>query len=141
MSRQSISFEIQNNLVELDRVCTFVTSVAEQLALTPKTEMHLHLAIEEMFTNIVSYGFPDNGEHRVRISITHEAGCITICIEDEGVPFDPTLAAEPDTKSPVEDRDIGGLGIHLCKKLMDNIEYRREGNKNILTMKKNLPEK
>jgi serine/threonine-protein kinase RsbW len=63
---------------------------------------------------------------------------LTIEIEDEGIPFDPTLSKQPDLNLPVEERPIGGLGIFLISKIMDSVTYTREEKKNILTLKKNL---
>jgi serine/threonine-protein kinase RsbW len=99
--------------------------------------MHdLNLALEEILANIISYGYSDNREHEIRVNLSVEPGKVRVDVEDDGQPFNPLEAPEADTTKPLEERTIGGLGIHLVRKLMDGLEYKRQGEKNLLTIKK-----
>ncbi len=92
--------------------------------------------MEEIFVNIASYAYsPGNGNAVIFISVTDQ---IVIRFEDTGKPYNPLAKPEPDLDKPLMDRDIGGLGVFLVKKLMDNVEYTRVGNKNVLVMTKGL---
>ncbi|MDR1482840.1 MAG: ATP-binding protein [Synergistaceae bacterium] len=99
-----------------------------------KTRNKILIAAEEIFVNIAQYAYsPDSGKAVVRVA---HSGDVTIEFEDSGVPYNPLQKADPDITLSAEEREIGGLGIFMAKSLMDNISYRREGNKNILTIKK-----
>lgn len=136
MSSCMFKMELKNCQTETDKLCRCVEDLGDSLGLTRKTTFAITLAIEELFTNIVSYGYNDDSEHSIHISITQENGTLVIQLEDDGIPFDPGEAEKPDTKCPVEESKIGGLGIHLAKKMMDEFVYERLNNKNIITMKK-----
>lgn len=138
MSRYKISFELKNCLSELDTLREHLERCAESIGLPKKCTFEINLALEELFTNIFSYGFTDNTEHWIKIKISHDDETLIIRIEDDGVPFNPIAAEKPDIESPPEERKIGGLGIHLIKQLMDEIAYERIGNHNFLTMKKTI---
>ncbi|MBW1960758.1 MAG: ATP-binding protein [Deltaproteobacteria bacterium] len=116
---------------KLDEFCA-------KLGLTKRCYCEINLALEELFTNIISYGFIDDKEHRIKFSIIHEDDTVTILIEDDGVPFNPMDIDEPDLKCEMEKRKVGGLGIHLIKNMMDRIDYKRQKNKNLLTLIKHL---
>jgi serine/threonine-protein kinase RsbW len=95
------------------------------------------LALEEHLTNLMSYGFADNTEHLIEVRFAIGSHFV-IEVEDDGTPFNPLQAPEVDTTVPLEQRPIGGLGIHLMRRFMDEIEYHSEGGKNILRMGKRL---
>ncbi|UCH21610.1 MAG: ATP-binding protein [Deltaproteobacteria bacterium] len=132
------SFKLKNNLSELDTLCRNLQQFGNSLGLTKKCIFQINLALDELFTNIISYGYPDSADHWINIAISHENGTLIIRIEDTGVPFDPDSVKTPELIDKIEDCRVGGLGIHLIKKLMDEIVYERCGNKNILTLKKNI---
>ena len=94
----------------------------------------LNLALEEILANIISYGYMDKRKHEIRVSLSVQPGQIRVDVEDDGQPFNPLEAPKVDTTKPLEERTVGGLGIHLVRKLMDGHEYRREKEKNLLTM-------
>ena len=97
----------------------------------------LCLSIEEAVENVVRYAYDGGiGWLEVGTSLDHDNLVLTIELRDAGVPFNPLEQPDPDTTATAEDRDVGGLGIYLCKKLMDHISYRYEDGNNILTMKK-----
>ena len=108
------------------------------MGLSSKTSFQICLAMEEIVSNIITYGYTDDAVHLIKIAISHQDGILTIRLEDDGIPFDPLKAEEPDCECPVEQRKVGNLGIHLSKKVMDDMLYERSGNKNILTLRKDI---
>lgn len=97
----------------------------------------LRLATEEIFINIVSYAY-DGIKGEVRIGAEVSDGEIVIKISDKGIPFNPLEKEEPDITSGIEQRKVGGLGIYIAKRMMDETSYKRKGNENIITMKKRI---
>ena len=99
----------------------------------------LRLSVEEAVENVVRYAYDGGiGWLEVGTDLDHDSLVLTIELRDAGVPFNPLEKPDPDVTLPAEDRDIGGLGIFLCKKMMDNIDYRYENGNNILTMAKKI---
>ena len=134
----SVSLELRNSLSELDTLCRNLQQFGQSLGLSNKALFQICLAVEEIVSNIISYGYTDDAVHWIKIAISHNQGTLIIRLEDDGIPFDPLLAEEPDCECPAEERKVGNLGIHLCKKVMDEMIYERCGNKNVLTLKKDV---
>ena len=121
----------------LDEVLAFVDGCLETLDCSPKAQMQIDIAVEEIFVNIASYAYaPDVGQATIRVE--PEAGAVAITFEDSGVPYDPLAKADPDVTLSAEERQIGGLGIFMVKKSMDSMEYEYRNGRNILTIRKNL---
>ena len=142
MPTDQVAFKLKNNLKELDHLNDQLDHFRTQVGLTNKCCCEINLALEEWFTNYVSYGHKGKKsggrDHQIHFKLSLESGVLTIRIEDDGKPFDPKKALVPDTGCPLEQRKIGGLGVHLIKKVMDDISYIRCGKKNIITLKKNI---
>ena len=132
------SFTLKNSLSELDALAEKVEEFCEALGASMKTIFQAKLALEEIFVNIVSYGYDDQEEHLIGITLSLQNGVLTLIIEDDATPFNPLDAETPDLKCTIEDSKIGGLGLHLTKSVMNEMKYSRCENKNILTLKKNL---
>lgn len=99
----------------------------------------LRLSIEEAVENVVRYAYDGGiGWLETNIDFNQDTLLLTIQLRDAGVPFNPLEKKDPDVTLSAEDRNIGGLGIYLCKKMMDNIEYRYEDGNNVLTMTKRV---
>ena len=99
----------------------------------------LRLSIEEAVENVVRYAYDGGiGWLETNIDFNQDTLLLTIQLRDAGVPFNPLEKEDPDVTLSAEDRNIGGLGIYLCKKMMDNIEYRYEDGNNVLTMTKKV---
>ena len=130
------SFVIENRIGELSVLAEKLETLAARWRLESALVMNLNLVLEEALSNIIFYAFRDQEVHKIRIFITREGDRLTIRIRDDGVPFDPTAAPAPDTSLPAGERPIGGLGILLISKLMDNVHYARIDNQNILTLTK-----
>ena len=133
-----ISIELKNDLAELERLTQVITEYCESCALGPHILFALNLSLEEVVTNVISYGFDDDGEHLIYVRIRRYDGSLEIEVEDDGLSFNPLEQEPPDISSPVEERSIGGLGIHLVRHYMDELEYRRLDDRNLLLMKKNI---
>jgi anti-sigma regulatory factor (Ser/Thr protein kinase) len=96
----------------------------------------VNLALDELFTNIISYGFDDQSEHIIQVLISADNNLLTVVLEDDGIPFNPVDRLSPELPCDLEECKVGGLGIHLVKNLVDEVAYRRSGDKNVLTLKK-----
>ena len=138
MKADGVSLKLRNSLSELDTLCQKLQHFGEEVGLSAKALFQVCLALEEIVGNIISYGYTDDAVHWIHVGISHEQGILVIRLEDDGVPFNPLWAQEPDCECPVEERKVGHLGIHLCKKVMDEMIYERSGDKNVLILKKGL---
>jgi anti-sigma regulatory factor (Ser/Thr protein kinase) len=132
----TLEIKLKNKVSELDGVNQTVSELGQRHGLASKVIHDLNLALEEILTNIISYGYTDNREHEIKVRLSAQPGEVSVEIEDDGQPFNPLEAPEPDTTKPLEERMIGGLGIHLVRKLMDGVAYKREKERNHLTIKK-----
>jgi len=141
MAKKEYSFELKSSLSELDTLCQNLEKYGKKIGLSKKFVFEINLALDELFTNIISYGYEDNSEHIIKITLTPNIDELCLCIEDDGVAFDPSEFESADIACSVENCRIGGLGIHIIKKLMDEICYQRCGSKNVLTLKKKLATK
>ena len=111
----------------------FVSETASVMGVHPKRVMHLELAVEEAAVNICSYAYEiPPGEVTIRIS--RETEVVRIELVDAGVPFDPLAADAPDIRSELENREVGGLGIFLIRRMLDEVHYSRSGDRNILSL-------
>ena len=104
----------------------------------PAADYLANLTIEELVTNCVKYGYDDANEHVIEIELSLSPAELVLTVTDDGHPFNPLELPEPDTNLPVEDRAVGGLGIHLLRKMSDRMEYVRTDGKNRLTIHKSL---
>jgi serine/threonine-protein kinase RsbW len=136
MPEHKISFKLKNNLSELDTLLQNLENFCVQFGLSKKCQCEIDLVSEELFTNIISYGYRDDAEHWIKIKISYDHGTLTMRIEDDGIPFNPLEAKSPDLDSPLEERCIGSLGVHLAKHFTKDVVYERRGDKNILILTK-----
>jgi anti-sigma regulatory factor (Ser/Thr protein kinase) len=121
-------------LDSLERFSTYVTTKASENGLDARQLPKIELVVEEVFTNLVNHAYKGRGGEAEVACFPRQDGCFCLQLTDWGPAFDPLQQAAPDTSAPVEERRIGGLGIHLVKKMADHLEYRREDGKNILTV-------
>ncbi|HET7597031.1 MAG TPA: ATP-binding protein [Burkholderiales bacterium] len=99
---------------------------------------HMNIALDEALSNIIKHGYPDGGVHEIRLRLAVSEGMLIAEIEDDGVPFDPLNAPAPDIDAPLEQRPVGGLGVHFMRELMDEVAYTRTAGHNSLVLKKRL---
>lgn len=138
MVKKNYSFELKNDLSELEQLCQTCEEVGRDINISDKAIFEMNLALDELFTNIISYGFSDQQEHTIKINITIEGDQLQMRIEDDGVPFNPLESKTPEFQCGIEECKIGGLGIHLIRKLMDDIQYQRVADKNILVLRRKI---
>lgn len=114
-------------------------SIADELTVTPKTKKQLLIVADEIFTNIASYGYPrGDGTAKVAVEFDMSTETLILVFSDEGVAYNPLETPPPDITKPLAERQIGGLGVFMVKKIMDTVEYRRENDSNVLVMTKKL---
>jgi serine/threonine-protein kinase RsbW len=138
MAKKVYSFELKNELSELEQLCQNCEEIGRDINISDKAIFEMNLALDELFTNIISYGFSDQKEHTIKINITLEGDQLHMRIEDDGVPFNPLESKTPDFQCGIEECKIGGLGIHLIKKMMDDVQYQRVSDKNILLLRRKI---
>lgn len=129
---------LRNEISELARVTEFLTAFFGRHGLPADLQADCELGIEEIFVNVVRYGYPTGGEHRIELMVRLENGVITLVVEDDGMAFNPLEAKLPDLDLPIEKRGPGGLGIYLVKGVMDELQYERVGERNRMVMRKKV---
>jgi anti-sigma regulatory factor (Ser/Thr protein kinase) len=138
MATQKITFSLSNSLSELERLSERLSLIGERWSLPGKIILQLNLALDELFTNVVSYGLENESDQEVHFTIARREDEIEIIVSDGGRRFDPTQPPDPDLNLSLDDQPVGGLGIFLMRQYTDNIEYRRENEKNIVTLTKKI---
>ena len=131
---------LPNDIETIPQLNEFIDSVAEEVGLEMSLTMSLNLALEEAVVNVMEYAYPEGQKGNVEIEVTADQQWMTFVIMDTGIAFDPTTKEDADTTLSAEERPIGGLGIFLGRQLMDVIDYKRQDNKNVLTLRKKLGE-
>lgn len=135
MKELTIAATVEN----IETVTDFVNEQLEAYDCPMKAQMQIDIAIDELFGNIAHYAYnPEIGQATVRVEVVEDPLSVVITFIDNGVPYDPLAKADPDTTLSAEERDIGGLGIYMVKKSMDDITYEYKDGQNILAIKKNL---
>lgn len=123
----------------IETVIDFVNGQLEEIKCPLKAQMQIDIAIDELFGNIAHYAYnPETGPATVRVEVTEDPIAVVITFIDHGVPYDPLKKDDPDITLSAEERAIGGLGIFMVKKTMDEISYEYKDGKNILRIKKNM---
>ena len=130
----SLSQTIGNTLASLPPLVTAVNRFLAQHTMPHEASFRVNLAIEEIITNIIKYGYDDTNVHAINVLLTLFPDTIRLRLEDDGHPFDPLQAPEPDIHVPLDQRKVGGLGLLLVREIVGHIAYRRENNANILEM-------
>ena len=135
MKELSIAATVEN----IDTVIDFVNEQLEALDCPIKAQTQIDIAIDELFGNIAHYAYnPEVGDATVRVEVTEDPLAVVITFIDNGVPYDPLAKADPNVTLSAEEREIGGLGIFMVKKTMDDITYEYKNGQNILKIKKHL---
>jgi len=130
----SLSFAVVNDLSEIPRVAARVEEFCVARKISGKIIYRFNLSLDEVLTNIISHGLTQ-GRHEIAVSVALQDGNLVADVSDDGPAFDPLSAPAPDVRAPIEERKIGGLGIHLLRTLMDAVEYRRADGRNHLTFR------
>ena len=131
------TFRLLNNTDEMARLDRAVDDFGRAEQWSEQMSYHIKLALEEVVINVISYAYDDGEPHEFEVRLKSDCDGVVIDIIDDGQPFDPLQeAAQPDVEATLEARSIGGLGVYFVKTLMDHVEYRRENDRNRLTLTK-----
>lgn len=129
-----LCFETPARPEALPTISHQVMAAAQEQGISPDVLQRLDLVLEEALMNTALHGYDGNGgAMTVKLDFV-DGGCLKLTLEDCGIPFDPTIASTPDLSIPVEERPIGGLGVHLIRSMSDTVTYHRDGTRNVLTL-------
>ena len=129
---------LQNDVRQIPQLADFVETIAQESNLDQALAMTLNLALKEAVTNVIMYAYPKGSQGLVDLEAIVRKDSLVFILSDSGKPFDPTAAPKADISQDVEERPIGGLGIYMVMNIMDSVAYRRENDRNILTMTKKI---
>jgi serine/threonine-protein kinase RsbW len=134
----SFIIKLRNKISEVSRAGTLLEDYGRKNKIPPEIMNTFILAVDEIVTNVISYGYEDMDEHIIILDLQKNSKVLTIVIQDDARRFNPLELPEADTSKSVEERKIGGLGILLVRKLMDSVEYEYKSGKNFLKIKKRI---
>ena len=140
MSEPHLSIRVANDLKELAVVAERVDEFCGQYEISPTIAYHVNLSLDELLNNTISYGYDDDEQHRIDLTLRAEGETLLVVIEDDGRAFDSSLAREPDVDATLEERSLGGLGLFLVQQMMDEVVYQRTDNRNVITLTKHTTE-
>ena len=126
--------------VNLMALASEIRKYASEQGWSEPITMQIDLVLEELVLNAMSYGYPEGGAGCIRVHLQGQGALIHIDIEDDGIPFNPFSQPQPDFSLSIEDREIGGLGIHFVREFMDEFAYERKGSQNHVSLVKHLHE-
>ena len=129
---------LKNDIKQIAGLGNFIKDLATRIPLPDTQARKLRLAAEEIVVNVMNYAYPPGEEGEVAVEAASDGKNLEITVSDTGLPFDPTAKPDADTTLSVEDREVGGLGIHLARQMADRIRYERRGDRNILTLTMNI---
>jgi PAS domain S-box-containing protein len=135
---RQLDVTIKNQVPEIDVVDRQLADFASSVDLPRKIAGQVRLSCDELLNNVISYAYSDDFEHEIRITMLLTASQLTITIADDGDPFNPFDLDAPDTEASLEDREIGGLGVHLVRNVMTEVSYQRLEGRNVVTLIKEL---
>ena len=138
MHEGSITIRLPADLREIERLNRLVRRFGKLHEIPSRTLYALNLALDELVTNTILYGFEDVTGQELCVQMTVRGGELHGELVDEGREFNPMNFPPPNLDAPLRDRELGGLGLHLVRSLMDRLDYRREGSKNVLTLMKRI---
>ena len=133
--KNELSVQLNNNKKEINRLKREFNKFGEFHQLPQKIFANMHIALEEVLTNVVKYGYTDEEEHQIVVHFRLKSNMIEVEVIDDARPFNILDVDEPITQIPFEEKSIGGLGIHLVKNLMDEVEYHRRKGLNQLFLR------
>ena len=131
-----LSLTIANRLEQLEGVAAQIDAFCAVHRISSDIAYALNLALDEVLTNVISYAYAGSAEHEIEVRLRRRPGLVVAEVEDDGRAFNPLDVPPPDLDAPIEDRPIGGLGLHIVRAMMDRVEYRRQAGHNVLTLTK-----
>jgi serine/threonine-protein kinase RsbW len=139
VTNNQLILAVADRLSEIPRIADLVGSFCAARGIPSAVSYDINLALEELLTNTISYGFDDGPGHVIEVRIRREAADVVVEVIDNARPFDPFKAPVPNLDASIDDRPIGGLGVYLVKTVMDDVQYRRADGRNHVTLRKRLP--
>ena len=136
VDENAIEIALANDLQELAGVAAKIDAFCEARDISPDIAYAVNLSIDEILTNTISYGYDDDEPHRIEIGLRSETGSLVVVIRDDGAPFDLSATPEADIESSLDERAVGGLGLFLVHEMMDEVEYERVEDRNVVTLTK-----
>jgi serine/threonine-protein kinase RsbW len=131
-----VNLKLRNSIADLPKVHREWEEFAAGHQLSPKVLNSIHLSLEEILSNIITYGFQDKREHEVAVHFEIKSNEVEVEIRDDGSPFNPLNSPDPDLSLSLDERPLGGMGIFMVRKMVDEMVYRRVGHNNVLLLKK-----
>ena len=131
-----LTLQIENNFAAVQSANETASRWLAERTTAAELQYFANLVVEEIATNCIKYGYDDSKNHVIEVKLALSGNALVVTVVDDGHPFNPLEAREPDLSVAVEERPIGGLGIYLLRQLCDGMEYVREGGKNRLTLRK-----
>ena len=133
-----LELSLKNELTEIDRANESFNAYAEGNGIPKKVNRQINLVFDELLNNIISHAYRDDNEHDIELRVELTGDRLAVTIADDGMPFNPFGLETPDTGLSLEEREIGGLGIHLVRNVMDDVVYQRKIDKNVTTLIKHI---
>jgi anti-sigma regulatory factor (Ser/Thr protein kinase) len=130
--------EFVNRLDELANVMATIERFSVREGLAKCDRQALELSLDELLTNTISYGYPESEQHKIQVDINIRDNNLETVVQDDGVAFNPFEHEAPDLELSIDERNLGGIGIHLIKKFMDEFSYQRIAGRNVVTLLKAL---
>lgn len=135
MKELTVEAKVEN----IDAVTDFVNAALEEYSCSMKAQTQIDIAIDELFGNIARYAYhPEVGEATVQVEMEENTPVVTVTFRDQGTPYNPLESPDPDVTLSAEEREIGGLGVYLVKKSMDEVVYEYQDGQNILRVRKKI---
>ena len=134
----ALELSLVNDLRNIAIAAENIDAFCARYGLAAEVAFEVNLAVDELVTNTISYGYDDDGEHRIELVLRLGGGALAIEIADDGRAFDSLQAPAPDFEVSLQDRAKGGLGIYLVRKTMDTVAYRRQDGRNVVTLTKRV---
>ena len=132
MSQSDLSFTLRNERREIARMFTLLEGFCQANEIADDDMFNVRLILDEAVINVIVHGYDDARQHEIRVALSLDSAILAVHIEDDGVAYNPLEAPAPRFDLPIEQRRIGGLGVHIMKTLARNVAYRREAGRNHL---------
>ena len=140
VSDGALELSLVNDLREIGAAAEKIDAFCEARSLSPQIAYAVNLSIDEILTNTISYGYDDEAEHRIDLTLRQEGDTLVVVIVDDGRAFDSSLEREPNVDATLEERALGGLGLFLVQQMMDDVDYQRRDTLNVITLRKSTAE-
>ncbi len=140
LNNDALELSLANDLREIPAAAERIEEFCAARELTPQIAYAANLAIDEILTNTISYGYDDDEAHRIELTLRLDGDRLVVVIEDDGREFDSSMEREPELETSLEERALGGLGLFLVHQMMDDVAYQRRDGCNVITLTKSTAE-